>query len=101
MYLNIYIPVADFPFFTPQISRPLPLEKLALLCVPGAIKVNHNNVFDVDAELPMDAKDHWVRANIIDVFKRNCSGWHHAGHHEKYRTDDEHIYVPTSYKGLF
>ena len=72
---------------------------LALLCLPSTLKINHNNVFDVHRELPLDANENFVRTSIIDVFKQNCSGWHHAGLHEKYRTDDEHIYVPTSYAG--
>ena len=92
--------VVDFPFFTPQISRPLPREKFAMLCAPSNLTIKHNHVFDIEAELPLDAKEYWIAASIIDALKHNCSGWHHMGHHDKYRTDDEHIYVSTSYKGM-
>ena len=83
-----------FTFHTPVIREPLPVDQLAVACLPTPFEwkqKTNRNVFDLSSNLPL-GDPLWVPLDVLMAINHNCSGWIHRGLHSEFRTDDTHGY---------
>jgi hypothetical protein len=56
--VRIWSITTSLVMYTPEFSRPLPINQSAILCVPAGGQENYNNFFDVNLTLPVSSDEH-------------------------------------------